>query len=94
MPSSFTTGKVGVVGSYPICKAIHDRTIELIPHGIAIIWMRIDGEDTFFYLVTVLGISRQQRDLVAPFIRLFKKNGSIISRDLWGVKPTKSLILL
>ena len=93
MPSLFTTGKVRVVGSNPICKGIHDRTIELIPHGIANISMRIDGEDKLFHVVTVLGISRQQRDLVAPFIRLFKKNGSIISRDLWGVKRTKSLIL-
>ena len=55
MPSSFTTGKVVVVGS--ICKAIHDRTIELLPHGIANIWKRIDGEDKLFHLVSVLGIS-------------------------------------
>ena len=48
--------------------------------------MRIDGEDEVFHLVTVLGISRQQWDLAAPFTGLFKKNGSIISRDLWGVK--------
>ena len=57
MPYSFTAGKVGVVGSNPICKAIHDRTIELIAHGIANIWMRIDGEDKVFHLVTVLEIS-------------------------------------
>ena len=93
MPSSFITGKVVVVGSNPICKAIHDRTIELIPHGIANIWMRIDGEDKLFRMLSVLGIFLQQWDLVAPFTGLFKKNGSIISRDLWGVKPTKSLIL-
>ena len=87
MPSSFTTGKVGVVGSNPICKAIHDRTIELIPHGIANIWMRIDGEDKVFHLVTVFGISRQQWDLVAPLTGLFRRMVRLFaSRDLWGVK--------
>ena len=60
MPSSFMTGKGGVVCSNPICTALHDRIIELIPHGIANIWMMIDGEDTEFHLATVVGITRQR----------------------------------
>ena len=55
MPSSFITGKGGVVGSNPICEAVQDRIIELIPHEIANIWTITDGDDTEFHLVTVIG---------------------------------------
>jgi hypothetical protein len=46
-------------GNNPICKAVHDRVIELLTLGIADIWMRNDGEDADFLLDTVLGIDRQ-----------------------------------
>ena len=64
-------------GNNPICKAVHDRVMELIPLGIADIWMRNDWKDAEFYLVTVLGIDRQRWDLAALSTRLFKADGSI-----------------
>ena len=71
------TAKARLDGNNPICKAIHDRVMELIPLGIADIWMRNDGEDAEFHLVTVLGIDRQRWDLAAPLTGLFKADGSI-----------------
>ena len=53
------TAKAKMDGNNPICKAVHDRVMELIPLGIADIWMRNDGEDADFLLVTVLGIDQQ-----------------------------------
>ena len=71
------TAKARLDGNNPIFKAIHDRVMELIPLGIAGIWMRSDGEDAELHLVTVLGIDRQRWDLEAPLTGLFKADGSI-----------------
>ena len=50
----FNTAKAKLDGNNPICKAVHDRVMELIPLGIADIWMINDWKDAEFYLVTVL----------------------------------------
>jgi hypothetical protein len=71
------TAKARLDGNNPICKAVHDRVMELIPLGIADIWMRNDGEGTEFLLTTVLGIDRQRWDIAAPLTGLFKSDGSI-----------------
>ena len=56
----FNTAKARLDGNNPICKAIHDRVMELISLGIADIWIRNNGEDAEFHLVIVLGIDRQR----------------------------------
>ena len=71
------TAKARLDGNNPICKAVHDRVMELIPLGIADIWMRNDGEGTESLLTTVLGIHRQRGDIAAPLTGLFKSDGSI-----------------
>jgi hypothetical protein len=61
------TAKARLDGNNPICKAVHDSVMELIPLGIADIWMRNDGEGTEFLLTTALGIDRQRWDIAAPY---------------------------
>ena len=50
----FNTAKAKLDGNNPIRKAVYDRVMELIPLGIADIWMINDWKDAEFYLVTDL----------------------------------------
>ena len=60
--------------------------------GIADIWMRSSGSDLRFHIATVLGISMDDWNILAPNSGLFNSRGSLLSEEMWKQMLQLSLV--
>ncbi len=60
--------------------------------GIADIWMRSSGSDLGFHIATVLGISMDDWNILAPNSGLFNSRGSLLSEEMWKQMLQLSLV--
>ena len=60
-----------------ICGALRERIVVLSKFGIYDIWMRVHEIDSAFHIATILGISIDDWDILAPHSGLFDSSNKI-----------------